>query len=161
MVSSGCVDCSGILAACRRPARPRSASGSVAGSGELARPRGPRGHEYYYVEGDGQLPAGTHQVRMEFAYDGGELARGGDVTLYVDGEQVGKGRVEQTEPLVFSADETLDIGGETGSPVTSDYSTRRFSGQVNWVEIDVDKDAEDVDHYIEPEELLAIAMAIQ
>ena len=30
-------------------------------------------------------PAGNHQVRMEFAYDGGGLAKGGDVTLYYDG----------------------------------------------------------------------------
>ena len=41
------------------------------------------------------VPAGTHQVRMEFAYDGGGLAKGGDVTLYVDGNKVGEGRVER------------------------------------------------------------------
>ena len=28
----------------------------------------------------------THQVRMEFAYDGGGLGKGGNVTLYVDGK---------------------------------------------------------------------------
>ena len=42
------------------------------------------------------IPAGTHQVRMEFKYDGGGLAKGGAVTLYVDGKKVGEGRVEQT-----------------------------------------------------------------
>jgi hypothetical protein len=89
---------------------------------------------------------------MEFAYDGGGLGKGGDVALFVDGKPAGKGRVKQTEYLVFSADETLDIGNETGSPVTKDYKTRRFNSEVNWVEIDVDKDAEDVDHYIKPEE---------
>ncbi len=115
----------------------------------------------YYVEGSGRIPAGTHQVRMEFAYDGGGLAKGGGVTLFVDGKAVGTGRVEQTEPLVFSADETCDIGNETGSPVTTDYKTRKFSGDVNWVEIDVDKAAEDVDHFVRPEERLAIAMAMQ
>jgi hypothetical protein len=30
------------------------------------------------------IPAGHHQVRVEFAYDGGGLAKGGDVTLYYD-----------------------------------------------------------------------------
>ena len=35
------------------------------------------------------MPSGKHQVRMEFAYDGGGLAKGGAVTLYVDGNEVG------------------------------------------------------------------------
>jgi hypothetical protein len=63
--------------------------------------------------------------------------------------------------LVFSADETCDIGTETGSPVTSDYSTRKFNGEVNWVQIDIDEAAEDLDHLIKPEERLAISMALQ
>ena len=47
---------------------------------------------------------------MEFKYDGGGLAKGGAVTLYVDGKKAGEGRVDQTEPFVFSADETCDVG---------------------------------------------------
>ena len=58
---------------------------------------------------------------MEFAYDGGGIGKGGTVTLYVDGKPVGSGRVEQTEPMLFSADETCDVGNEFGSPVTTDY----------------------------------------
>ena len=57
---------------------------------------------------------------MEFAYDGGGLAKGGTVTLYIDGKAVGKGRVEQTVPMVFSADETSDVGIKRGSPMTPD-----------------------------------------
>ncbi len=117
----------------------------------------------YTIEGTAKIPAGTHQVRMEFAYDGGGLAKGGTVTLYIDGQKVGEGRVDQTEPIIFSADETCDVGFEAGSPVTYDYPTKggKFSGEVNWVEIDVDKDAEDLDHLISPEERLRVAMAIQ
>jgi arylsulfatase len=115
----------------------------------------------YYIEGDSKIPEGVHQVRMEFAYDGGGLAKGGAVTLFLDGRQVGKGRVEQTEPGLFSADETCDIGVENGSPVTDDYKTRKFSGEVNWVEIDVEKAAAEQHHMIRPEDRLAIAMAIQ
>ena len=59
---------------------------------------------------------------MEFAYDGGGLAKGGDVTLYYDGNAVGTGRVENTQPMIFSADETTDIGQETGTTVTPDYT---------------------------------------
>jgi hypothetical protein len=40
---------------------------------------------------------------MEFDYDGGGLAKGGLVTLYLDGEKIGEGRVDQTEPFIFSA----------------------------------------------------------
>ena len=116
----------------------------------------------YTVEGASKLPPGTHQLRMEFKYDGGGIAKGGLVTLYVDGQKAGEGRVDQTEPAIFSADETLDIGDEFGSPVTPDYPKRKkFTGEVNWVEIDVDKDAEDLDHLITPEERLRVAMAIQ
>ena len=50
---------------------------------------------------------------MEFAYEGGGLAKGGAVTLFHDGSAVGEGRVEMTQPMVFSADETTDVGRET------------------------------------------------
>jgi arylsulfatase len=117
----------------------------------------------YTIAGTAAIPPGTHQVRMEFAYDGGGLAKGGTVTLYVDGLKAGEGRVDQTEPMIFSADETCDVGFEAGSPVTYDYPTAggRFSGEVNWVEIAVDKDAEDLDHLISPQERLRLAMALQ
>jgi arylsulfatase len=98
---------------------------------------------------------------MEFAYDGGGLAKGGKVTLYYDGRKVGEGRVEQTVPMIFSADETTDVGRESGTPVTPDYNrkTSAFTGKVNWVQIDLGKD--DHDHFISPEERLKIAMARQ
>ena len=50
----------------------------------------------FEVEREEAILAGNHQVRMEFAYDGGGLAKGGDVTLFIDGEPVGNGRVEHT-----------------------------------------------------------------
>jgi arylsulfatase len=100
---------------------------------------------------------------MEFVYDGGGLGKGGTVTLYVDGKKDGDGRVERTEPFAFSADETCDVGMEAGSPVSEEYGSRgnKFSGEVNWVEIDVDKAALDADHLIAPEERLRVAMARQ
>ena len=64
----------------------------------------------------------------------------------------GEGRVEATVPMVFSADETCDIGSDTASPVTPDYTpeTSHFTGKVDWVQIDIDAAAEDVDHLIIP-----------
>ena len=98
---------------------------------------------------------------MEFKYDGDGLAKGGTVSLFVDGKKDGEGRVEQTVPMLFSADETCDVGKETGSPVSPDYgpSDNEFSGKVNWVQIDLEKD--DQDHLISPEERFRVAMAVQ
>ncbi len=98
---------------------------------------------------------------MEFAYDGGGLGKGGTVALFVDGTKVGEGRMDATVPMVFSADETCDLGEDTGSQVSSDYTAEqsRFTGNVHWVQIDVGKD--DNDHLISPEERLKVAMARQ
>ncbi len=71
------------------------------------------------------LTPGTRQVRMEFAYDGGGLRKGGNVTLYIDGKPVGKGRVDQTLAMVFSADETSDVGVKRGSPMTPDMPAEK------------------------------------
>jgi arylsulfatase A-like enzyme len=121
------------------------------------------GLQRFKIQGDSALPAGEHQVRMEFAYDGGGLAKGGTVTLYVDGDEVGQGRVEGTVPMVFSADETADVGSDNASPVSDDYgpTDNAFNGTVNWVQIDLGEDAEDADHLITPEERLRVAMARQ
>jgi arylsulfatase len=119
------------------------------------------GIQRFTVEAESPVPPGSHQIRMEFAYDGGGLAKGGDVALYYDGGAVGKGRVGATQAMIFSADETTDIGYESGTTVTSDYTARtsRFTGKINWVQLDVGND--DHDHYIDPEERLRIAMARQ
>jgi arylsulfatase len=119
------------------------------------------GIEVTFVEATQTIPAGNHQVRMEFKYDGGGVAKGGAVTLYVDGKAVGQGRIVKTVPMAFSADETCDIGREAGSPVSPDYGPtgNEFSGEVNWVQIDLDKD--DHDHMVSPDERFRVAMARQ
>jgi arylsulfatase len=121
------------------------------------------GLKRFMIETDTRIPAGTHQVRMEFAYDGGGLAKGGTVTLFLDGGKVGEGRVAATVPLIFSADETADVGRDTASPVSDDYEGESsiFTGTVNWVQIDLGEDAEDADHVITAEERLRVAMARQ
>ena len=61
------------------------------------------------------LPAGEHQVRMEFAYAGGGLGKGGQVTLYIDGEKVGEGAIPMTQAMVFSADDGCDVGEDSAA----------------------------------------------
>jgi hypothetical protein len=117
-------------------------------------------HEFS-AQADEAIPHGSHQVRMEFTYDGDGLAKGGDVTLFYDGDPAGNGRVEMTQPMVFSADETTDIGYESGTTVSPDYTsaTSHFTGRINWVQLDVGVD--DNDHFITPEERLRVALARQ
>ena len=105
------------------------------------------------------VPAGEHQVRMEFTYDGGGVGQGGTVTLYCDGNAVGSGRIERTEAFLFSADETCDVGDEFGSPVTTDYTQTKFTGDIEWVEINLGLD--DHNHLIKPEDRINLAMGIQ
>ncbi|HET7829427.1 MAG TPA: sulfatase-like hydrolase/transferase, partial [Candidatus Limnocylindrales bacterium] len=121
------------------------------------------GLQRFKVQAEAPIPAGEHQVRMEFAYDGGGLAKGAGITLFVDGGAVAEGRLPATVPLVFSADETTDVGSDSATPVSDDYGpkTSKFSGRIRWVQLDVDESAEDADHLITPEERYRVAMARQ
>jgi arylsulfatase len=119
------------------------------------------GIHHFPTEATEAIPSGKHQVRMEFAYDGGGLGKGGNVTLYYDGKKVGEGRVAATQAMIFSADETTDVGYESGTPVSNDYTlhSSRFNGKIDWVQLDLGKD--DHDHFVDPEERLKIVMARQ
>jgi len=112
------------------------------------------------VRGTGVVGPGPHQVRAEFAYGGG-LGGPATVTLFVDGVTVGEGKLDRTVPLVYSYDETTDVGSDTGSTVSTEYDegSSRFPGTVNWVQIDVG--ADDADHLISPDERWRVSMARQ
>jgi Sulfatase len=113
------------------------------------------------ISADAPISAGTHQVRAEFAYAGGGIGRGGDVTLYVDGERAGGGTVQRTHPLYFSFDEGLDVGLDTGMPVFENYQRPHggFTGTIHWAQIDLGDD--DHNHLIPPEAHLQAAMTHQ
>jgi arylsulfatase len=119
------------------------------------------GIQHFMVTADTPIPAGPHQVRMEFGYDGGGLAKGGTVTLYYDGQPVGSGRVDITQPMAYSADEACDVGADTGSPASPDYGPtgNAFTGELHWVQIDIGDDGHD--HLIKAEDRLNIAIARQ
>ncbi len=92
----------------------------------------------YKVQGPDKVPAGKHTVKVDFAYDGGGAGKGGTATLFVDGKEVAKGRIDQTVPVRISADETLDIGEDTGTPIDREYTVPfRFTGDIEKVVIDL------------------------
>jgi len=121
------------------------------------------GVQHFYVEATDPLPAGAHQVRMEFAYAGGGLGKGGTVTLYTDGTKVGEGEVGATLAMIFSADDGCDVGEDTGAPVSQDYGPRgnAFTGRVKGIQIAIADAAQSEDHKVSPEEAIRIAMARQ
>ena len=85
------------------------------------------GLQQFKTYGKSDLQPGAQQVRMEFAYDGGGLGKGGTVTLFVDGTQDGEGRIEATVPMIFSGDETTDVGSDLHTPVSDDYAPKAMS----------------------------------
>ena len=121
------------------------------------------GVHHFFVEATEALPPGEHQVRMEFAYAGGGLGKGGQVALYVDGKKVGEGSIPMTQAMIFSVDESCVIGEDLGSPVSPDYGARgnAFNGRVKGVQLAIGEGAESFDHLVSPQEAIRIAMARQ
>src|SRR5713101_6264069 len=110
------------------------------------------GIQQFYAESSDVLPPGEHQVRMEFAYAGGGLGKGGTATLYTDGKQVGQGTVGATLAMVFSADDGLDVGEDSGAAVSPDYGAtgNAFNGAVRGVQLSIADDKGE--HVVSPED---------
>jgi len=102
------------------------------------------GLERFTVAAESTVPPGDATVVLDFAYDGKtpkDVGKGGTVTLYVNGESVANGRVDKTQPLIFSADETADVGLDNQTPVAADIGVgreeTRFTGTINKIKLDV------------------------
>jgi arylsulfatase A-like enzyme len=96
------------------------------------------GLERFAVIAPQALPAGKSTVRLEFTYDGGGLAKGGLATIFVNDKKVAEGRIGRTQPMIFSADETADVGMDDATPVSEDYKAdSRFTGKILKVTVDV------------------------
>ena len=103
-------------------------------------------------QSEGALPSGDVNVRMEFAADAPKPATGGEVTLFVNDEPVGSGRMDHTVPIRFSGYAGMDIGRDNGGVVDLSYAERRpfpFSGTIKKVVFDVKPHlAQDDEHAI-------------
>ena len=109
--------------------------------------------DYFYVGGQEKLPIGVVNIRYHFNFEGDAPDGNGTGTLYVNDTKVAGEKIGKTVPFIFSADETLDVGGDLALPVTDDYpegESNKFSGRINWVRIDLE---EDNVSYLEPQEL--------
>ena len=97
------------------------------------------GLQEFRVSAPQALASGKATIRMNFDYDGGGIGKGGTVTILVNGEKVASGRIERTQGMMFSADETADVGVDDATPVTTDYKQHdnAFTGKIFKITVDV------------------------
>ena len=98
------------------------------------------GLQRFGIRSDRPLSPGPATIRFEFAYDGGGPGKGGTGTLFVNGVQVGQGRIDHTQAGIFSADETADVGVDLGTPVVEEIGAERrsrFNGRIHRVKVEV------------------------
>jgi arylsulfatase len=111
------------------------------------------GVERYTLSGNEKLSPGKHVVAVDFNYDGDGVGKGGQATLTVDGKEVASEKLPQTIAFRMSLDETLDIGEDTGTPVSEDYHVPfKFTGDLEKVTIKITEEKlteEQLRHYRE------------
>jgi arylsulfatase len=98
------------------------------------------GMERFTIASADAVPAGKATIKFDFQYDGGGMGKGGKGTLSVDGKQVAEGRIERTQPLLFSADETADVGMDLGTPVVEAVGAEaksHFTGKIPKVILEI------------------------
>jgi arylsulfatase A-like enzyme len=94
----------------------------------------------YTVVAPHALSSGPATVTLDFVYDGGGVGKGGTATLSVNGHAVAEGRVEKTQPNIFSADETADVGLDNQNPVAEGIGIgpeTRFTGKITKITLEV------------------------
>jgi arylsulfatase len=98
------------------------------------------GMRSFTVSAPQALPAGKATVRLDFVYAGGGMGKGGDATLSVNGTKVAEGRIAATQPIIFSADETADVGVDDATPVVESVGhgrASRFTGKIGKVTVEL------------------------
>jgi len=94
------------------------------------------------------LSPGKATIKFDFAYAGPGMGKGGKGTLSINGQQVAEGTIERTQAMIFSADETADVGIDLGTPVVEAIGAEaksKFTGKIPKVTLEV----RDVDAHAE------------
>jgi arylsulfatase len=94
------------------------------------------GLESYTIASAQALKPGKHTVVYDFKYDGGGLGKGGAGTISVDGAKSGEGRIDKTQPGIFSVDDLADVGTDDGTPVANYGAPAHFKGKLEKVKIE-------------------------
>jgi arylsulfatase len=110
------------------------------------------GLQRFTIAAKEKLKPGNSTVRFQFDYDGGGLAKGGLGTLYVNDKKVAEGRIPHTQPMIFSADETADVGIDLATPVVESIGSEaksKFTGKIPKVTVEIEemKQADKAEEY--------------
>jgi arylsulfatase A-like enzyme len=97
------------------------------------------GLQSYNIVSAQPLSPGKHTIVYDFKYDGGGPGKGGTGTITIDGAKAAEGRIDKTQPAIFSVDDLADVGTDDGTPVTNYGGAAHFSGKVDKVKIETRK----------------------
>jgi arylsulfatase len=92
----------------------------------------------YKISSPSAIPTGKVKIEVETKYDTKERMAPATLTMKVNGQEVGQGRVEISVPAIFTASETFDVGVDLASPVALDYFDKapfRFNGKIEKIDI--------------------------
>ncbi len=98
------------------------------------------GLQQFEIVSTEKLPVGKSTLRFEFAYEGGGLGKGGTGTLFINDKKVGEGKIAMTQPMMFSGDETADVGIDLATPVVEAIGSEhqsKFTGHIPKLTIEV------------------------
>ncbi|WP_083634346.1 arylsulfatase [Saccharicrinis aurantiacus] len=99
------------------------------------------GLERFVISSKDKLPVGESTVKFDFIYDGDGLGKGGKGILHIAGKEVGDARIERTQPNMFSADETADVGLDNQTPVALGIGygpeETKFNGKIEKVIVEI------------------------
>ena len=98
------------------------------------------GLERFTIESSKKLPPGKSTIEFDFKYDGGGAGKGGTGTIFINGKKAGEGRIERTQPRIFSADETTDVGIDLATPVVERIGAEKkstFTGTIPKVTVEI------------------------
>jgi arylsulfatase len=98
------------------------------------------GLEHTTIASTEAIPPGKATIKLDFAYDGGGMGKGGMATISVNGNKVAEGRIERTQAVFFSADDTADVGIDLGTAVVESVGAEeksRFTGKIPKLTIEV------------------------
>ena len=91
------------------------------------------------------LPRGKTRIVVDFAYEGGGMGKGGEITMTANGRKIAGGRLERTIPIQLSLGEGLDIGMDVGSPIDFTYQLPfAFTGKIEQVTVELKPDERSV-----------------
>jgi hypothetical protein len=98
------------------------------------------GLDSYTVQAPKPVQGERATIKLDFAYDGGGAGKGGVATLFVNGDEVAQGRIDKTQPNLFSADDTADVGKDEGTqtvPLFKTIDDSEFTGRVKTVAVSI------------------------